>query len=756
MRKFSTLVIKFRAFIIIAFTLLTAFMAYFLKDLKINPDITTYLPKSDSVVARFNYIGRNYSSSLMAIVIVEAEKDVFTKETLEHTSELTTSLKLVEGVDYVTSLTNVLDIKKTDDGFEISRLIEENNLPKSSEELKKIKEYTLGKKLYRGNLVSEDSKYTVIVCRVNQDVDKNSVARKIKESVLSKKFPEKYYFEGVPFQLMNIMDLVIKDLMLLTPLIVLLIAFTLFISFRTFRGILIPVLAVAMGVIWSMGLMSILHVELSPISDAIPVVLFSVGSAYGIHIYNRFKRVVRDKSLKKEQSASALREVGLAVLLAGLTTVMGFLSFVFNAYLNIIKEFGIFSALGVFFVLIISITFSPALLSYFPVEKTHFQPLKAGKFHFLERFLNKLSAFITFHPKKILISSLLLLLGMVAGIPLIKDKIDILNYFRPETDMRITASIMNKEFGGSLPIMVLVRGDIQNPLVLEKMKKIKIFLEQQPDIKNVSYVGDFIEEMNDCMGEGKKIPDSRDKVSNLMFLIEGDDMLRQMINNDKTEAVIQAYVRNVETKRYREIYSSLNKLIESLSTNEITFTQSGMPGIYSNFDDSLMNNLLQSLVLSLVLIFITMIFLLRSIKSAFVGIIPLLFTMVVIFGFMGYAGIALDICTILIASITVGAGIDYSIHFITEYKNHIIKGRSIKDAISNTILISGKSIVINIITVMLGFLVLIFANLLPLVNFGILVAITMCFSGIGAITILPAVITLFNLKLVNKNKIISN
>jgi len=753
MKSFSKFVIKYRALVITVCLMITAVMAFFLKDIKINADITTYLPANDSVVARYNEIGRNYSSNLMGIIIVKAQNEVFSVETIRHINELTNSAKQIQGIEYVISLTNVLDIKKTEDGFEIGRLIDESKLPATREECTKIKEYVLSKPLYKGHLVSSDSRYTVIICKFSPDFDKNQVSKNIKDMVASKNFPEKFYFEGLPYQLLSIMDFVKKDLLLLTPLIILMLSLILFASFRSFRGVLVPVIGVGMGVIWSMGLMSIFDIRLSPISDAIPVVLFSVGCAYGIHVYNRFRMVVRTPEDKMKQSAEALSRIGTAVLLSGITTVMGFLSFIFGAYLTIIFEFGVFAALGVLFILILSITFIPALLSYFPVEKIHKPNARYKIYHPLDTFLTKLADIIITHPRKILVVSSIFLLLMAAGIPFLKNKIDILNYFRPHTDIRISASIMNNEFGGSLPIMVRVRGDIQDPATLTKMKKVKDYLEKQPEIRKASYVGDFLEEMNDCMGEGKCLPDTREKVSNLLFLIEGDEMLKQMINADKTEAIIQAYMRNVETKRYKELFSSVNNLLSELNSPEVSFTQTGMPGIYSNFDDSLMKNLLQSLILALVLIFICMVVLLRSLRSSFVGMVPLLFTIIIIFGFMGITGIALDICTILIASITVGAGIDYAIHFITEYKHHILQGKSVEDAIAFAVRISGKPICINVITVMLGFLVLIFANLIPLLNFGILIAITMFFSGLGAITILPAVISLFKLKLVKESDI---
>lgn len=112
MNSFSKLVIKFRAPIIAVCLLITGLMAFFLKDIKINADITTYLPESDSVVARYNEIGRNYASNLMGIIIMEAQDEVFSVETIRHINELTVSAKQIQGVEYVVSLTNVLDIKK--------------------------------------------------------------------------------------------------------------------------------------------------------------------------------------------------------------------------------------------------------------------------------------------------------------------------------------------------------------------------------------------------------------------------------------------------------------------------------------------------------------------------------------------------------------------------------------------------------------------------------------------------------------------
>ena len=123
--------------------------------------------------------------------------------------------------------------------------------------------------------------------------------------------------------------------------------------------------------------------------------------------------------------------------------------------------------------------------------------------------------------------------------------------------------------------------------------------------------------------------------------------------------------------------------------------------------------------------------------------IPIIATIIVLFGFMGATGIPLDIATVLVASIALGIGIDYSIHIITHFNHIHKKTKNLNGAMEETIVISGKAIVINVLSVSAGFLVLIFSQMVPLQNFGILVALSMVGSGFGALTLLPVLLILY-------------
>lgn len=235
-KKFVAIVLNNRISIVAVTILLTLGLGYQITNLRVNSDILSYLPKDDPAVVLFDKVGEEFGGNSLALMALESD-DVFTRETIEHINHLTEQFKLVDGVTEVTSLTNILDIKKTDDGLEVGKLIDENNLPQTTEEIDRLKRYTLSKDLYNGRIVSSDAKATLIVCRIKQSVDRLTVAKELKEITERANLTEKIYFSGIPFQMIEITDLILNDLKTLVPIVSVLICITLFLSFGTLRGV---------------------------------------------------------------------------------------------------------------------------------------------------------------------------------------------------------------------------------------------------------------------------------------------------------------------------------------------------------------------------------------------------------------------------------------------------------------------------------------------------------------------------------------
>ena len=746
MNKLAEGIIKLKWPIVIIVALLTAFFGYQFKDIKINSDIISSLPDDDPVALLYKNIGKEFGGNDMGMIVLETD-DIFTKEVIEHVKIITDTLKYTDGISTVTSLTDVIDIKGSEWGIEIGKLVDEYDMPDTQQELDSLKHRVFSKEMYKGSIVSEDGTSTLIMFTMLDGVDKQQLAYEIKEKIIKLNLPEKLYFGGLPMMMNDVSDLIISDIVRLIPIVFLLIAFILLISFRTARGVILPLLTAAISVIWTLGIMTLMGYEITMITNLIPVILLAVGSAYTIHVLNRINQCVEKD--RKKALRIALAYIITPVILAAVTTVIGFVSFVFGAYLTMIQDFGIFTAAGVFIALILSIFFVPALIAVFSMYKSADRIKRNGKEKksFLSNnILLPLKNLLFNHPKYIFIAWLVLLLLTINGIFMIERSVNMSNYFKKNNPTRITEDIMQEKFGGSLPVYVVFNGDIQDPDVLKMMKKTQDYMETIPGIDKTQSIADLIEEMNDVMGEGKKIPEVRAQIENLWFLIKGEDIMEQLVSKNLDKAIIQSMFASAESELAKDFEFAMETFVTENSTEECEIEVTGMPAVYVRLDSSLIDSQISSLIIAIIMVLVIVGLLLRSVAKGIYATVPIIATIIILFGFMGLTGIPLDIATVLVASIALGIGIDYSIHIITHF-NHSLNGSGdVDDALEETIMVSGKAIIINVVSVAAGFLVLLFSELVPLQNFGLLVALSMIGSGLGALTLLPVILILHHRK----------
>ncbi len=629
--------------------------------------------------------------------------------------------------------------------------MDEYNLPNKQSQLDSLKNYVFSKEMYKGAIVSEDGTATVVMFTLLPDADKQSVAKEIKSKVENLNLPETLYFGGLPMMMNDISDLILADIVWLLPIVFVIIALILLLSFKSFRGVLLPLLTAGIAVIWTIGIMVVTGYELTIISNIIPVVLLALGSAYTIHVLNSINQS-KEKD-RKQALIKALTYIIVPVILAAVTTAIGFVSFVFGAYLTMIKDFGIFTAVGTLIALLLSIFFVPALISAFSMYRKKVETDQPEKENILtHKILQPLVTLLFKHPKYLLTAWGILLLLSIGGMFFIKTSVNMADYFKKDNPTRVSEDVMQKKFGGSLPVFVVFEGDMQSPEVLKMMIKTEHFMKEDPNIDMTQSVADLVEQMNDAMGEGKMIPDDKAKIEQLWFLLDGQDVMTQLVSEDLDKGIIQSRFASVDSKNIDEFTSKMNKFIQENNSENIKIALTGMPSVYVKLNDSLIQSQFSSLILALVMVLLIVGLMLRSISKGVYATIPIIATIMILFGFMGITGIPLDIATVLVGSIALGIGIDYSIHIITGFNFHLKETGDAEKAIEKTILSSGKAVIINVISVAAGFLILIFSQIVPLQNFGILVAISMFGSGIGALTLLPIILILAN----RKRKIVAN
>lgn len=727
-----------RAIVLIVIALITLFFGYQMRNLKINSDIINSLPEDDPAASMYKKIGEKYKGSTIGIIIFNSE-NLYSAKSIEDIARITETVNKVEGVESVTSITNIINIKSDSLGMEVGQLVDEYNLPKSASELKALKEEIDQNEMYKGDIVSTDGKSTIIMFTLSPHVTQEKVAKEVKEKVEKLKITEKLYFGGLPMMMEELSDVIYTDMMWLIPIVMIVLLVILYLSFKTIRGAIIPLITVGIAVIWTLGLMALLGYEITMIGGIIPVVLFAVGSAYAIHVVNHISENVVSGNI--DGIIDSILYLLLPVFLSSLTTVFGFISFIFGSYLSMIKDFGMFCAIGTFFSFLLAIIFIPAVLSYLPQSKK----LKEKKEPFLSQYILKpISKLIVKHPKYIFSFWLIIILLGIIGTTKIDRSTNLASFFKSKSQTKISEMTLQEKFGGSAPIYIVFKGDIQDPKVLNEMMKMSDFLKTSRFISSTTSVADLVAQMNDAMGEGKKIPSDRAKVEQLWFLLEGQEIMGKLVSENLDEAIIQTRFASTSTKDTKLFLDSVNRYIKQHQHKGTQMEVCGMPNVYQQMDKSLLNSQLSSLAIAIILVLLLVSFSLKSIKLGIYGIIPILATVLAVFGFMGFTGIALDVATVSVASVALGIGVDYSIHTITAFNYYIKKTNDINSALESTILTTGKSILINAISVALGFSVLLVSQLVPMQYFGLLIALAMLFSSTGALTLLPVLLIIRN------------
>ena len=859
MKRLAGFVFRNRASIIVVFLVLTAFFAFWIKDLKLNSDSISYLPKDDAAVQLFNHLGDTFKQNDVVVVAVESG-DVFTARTLQDVDRLTQAFQAVDGVSTVLSLADMMDIRKAPDGgIEIGRLFEPGSAPTAPDRIRALRATVMGNERYRGGLVSRNGRATLIVCQIRSDARAGSIVEHLKAAAAASRAEEKLYFGGNPLLATELSSVMLRDLRVLIPVVSFLIILTLFFAFGTIRGVLIPLGSVLMSAVWIMGFMALVKVPLTLVSSIIPALLVAIGTAPCIHILSKFDEDVSRYGNRGEESQGAFREVGTRVVLAALTIVLGFSSFIAGSYLTTIRDFGIFASVGVIFSLLISIMFVPAVLGSMKVSPRRY---RRGEGRLIPRLMATWAGIVVRHRKTIIAASALVLLLGMAGIPLIRRESEFTTFLDQKNPVRVTEALLQRDFGGSRPLEVDFTGDLTNPFVLKEMLRFERFIAGQHLANNPLSLADLIAEMNDLIDNHKTVPDDRARVSNLMFMLEGQDIVNGLVSENRDEGQIQSMVGLLDSARLKGMTQSLDRYIRSMNRDlvevrmaslspqdraevtryrtqrayeellwliqkrtgriefdptqmkeEITslyrdswpspdpdaalsrvlpFTPAelqenkdfrsevegeladlsqlatavpvklfralsisrggqatpelitfnvrytGMPLISWHLDQSVLWSQAESLAIAIVFIFMLLALRLRSWRGGLMGLAPIVLAVVLMFGFMGLTGIPINVATVLVGSIALGIGIDYSIHFSVRFSTYYRGPSTAAAAVAKTIQTTGLAIIINVLAVTMGFIALLFADLLPLRQFGILTALAMIASGAGALSLLPA------------------
>jgi len=511
--------------------------------LRFYNNFISWLAPDDPVISLFVQTTEKFATNEIAMILVHPDQGVFTRKFLEKLKTFSQEMQDRSEIFLVHSLATAGDIKKIEGGIEVRDLLA--NVPRKAEELEEFKNYVLSKEDYQNNVISGNGEWVAISVYISSDYNSDDVVSQLVFPRAEQAFGEEgtVYHAGLPSDAHYLNKFAIRDITLLTPLIFVVIGIILFIAFRSVRGVLFPSLVVLLSSVWLFGMMGHLGIPLSFIITAVPVILTALGSAYGIHVLNKFNHDLQGPAkLQPAKLQHSTATIFVPVILAGLTTFVGFLSFK-SARLALIADFGFYAALGIGLALLIALTLIPALSSFAAFDRKK-ETADSG----FSASLGKLADFVIRRRIAVAVVAMLLLVFCIAGIPKLTKEINFIEYYPEDSVPRKAHDISVRNFSGAYAVLFYLEAEnVKSPAVLRLLRRGENFLLSLENVSQPASLVSIIHELNFQMNDRYALPESSAAVGNLWFFIDGRAELKQLVTGDNRETVVFSKTSQSET-----------------------------------------------------------------------------------------------------------------------------------------------------------------------------------------------------------------
>ena len=689
----------------------------------------------------------------------------------------------------VLSMANTDDIVGTLEGLDISPLYEET--PETPAEIKSLRSQVLANELFRNYLYSEDGRHTGIFVELATDEDDSENLYAIYQA-LERVFEENpgedvHYIAGFPIIAATLRTVIDRDTKKFFPFVALLAVFFLWLSFRRFIGVAVPMLVVGFSILFTLAIMVIFEVPLNSITSALPVFLISIGVADGIHMFSEYRDNRLEGQPREKAVSLMLEKLALPVTMTSITTAVGFFSLTVSDIIPILT-FGIFVAIGTLLAMVLSLVFIPALLMVLPEKKTESAVDSATttatssgmhQENFMDRliqkFLEGLTSWVLSNAKIILLGALIISGFSVYGLLQLKVESNLESYFKADAPFVVANKAMEK-MSGSRTINIVIKINEEgepwkNPENLKLVEDFQKFLSAEQRVKRTFSLVDLIKRISYAFNENRtefnRLPQTveileseetfeengqivkrgvkreisgRDLVAQYLVLYEnsGGDVLSDVIDSEYRNLNLSVNISSNSTIEEEKLLMRIDEYATQHFPPHFSMISAGMVPINVATSTEVVSSQILSLSGSLLAVLLMLVLIFHSFYRGVMGMIPLAFTVLFNFGIMGYSGVNLDIGTALVSSIVIGIGVDYSIHYLSRMFSEITQGADLQDAIASTVRRSGKAITSNAVTVGFGFLALGVSEFLPLVTLSWMIWLTLNISALATMILLPA------------------
>jgi predicted RND superfamily exporter protein len=763
-KKFASLLLRNKLLFTSIILLISGIMGYEASKIELSYEFAKILPDNDPTFIDYKNFKKQFGEDGNVMVVGFQDKDFFTLNKFNDWFHLSKSIKIINGIKEVLSVPTTFKIVRNDslEKMEFQPLI--SKIPTSQAEVDSIKTTFLNMPFYDGLVYNKKNGAVLMAITFNKS-SLNSKRRLdiVKEiKVLTEAFSQKHnisvHYSGMPYIRSQMMEKISHEMTLFLILAVLITGLILWMFFRSGMNVFFSLVIVAVGVIWSVGLLELFGYKITVLTGLIAPLIMVIGIPNCVFLINKYQSEYLLHKNKIKALARMIETIGVTLFLANVTTAIGFgvLYFTNSAML---VEFGVVAGISVLTTYIITLILIPVLLYALPVPKTKQTKHLEGKR--INALLSKIDQWVQF--KRPIIYTVTTIITMISIFGLVRVNIEgyVVDDLPKNDPIYTDLHFFEKSFNGVLPFEVSIDTKKENGLFTEnaktlyKIKALEAIFSNYPEFsKPLSIVGAIKFSYQAYKGGNPKyykFPSVTDlkKLSDYSGSIDNQNgKMKSFIDSSKSITRVSFQMADIGSERIKQLVTDIKPKVDSIfDPKDYKVSLTGHSLVFLKSNDYLLDNLFESLLIEILLIALVGMILFRSVSIIVLSKIPCLIPLVITAGIMGFLGIRFKPSTILIFSIAFGISSDGTVYLLTKYRQELLKTNGNATlAISNAIKDTGLSMIYTSVILFFGFSIFSVSSFGGTAALGILISLTLLISLFTNLILLPAILLSINSK----------
>jgi len=704
-----------RARLIIAIVVvlnIIALASFFRFDL--DTDFLNFFTSGNPKAEEFDRLNEKYQIGETISVLIEQDSSLLDTDNLQNVFRLQEDIEAIDGIFQVQSFIPS-EISVQGHIFQV----DEKFIDRHSDILKDFIE----DKYFRAEqfLSSDDSKGTIIV-NLEPEANTGDVILSL-EKIVQNEEKLNLSLAGNEIIKDTLWNYLLRILFILPPCALILVLLVFYSIIRNRLFTILSMIPAGLAALWTFGTIFWSGQELNLLTVISPIFVIVMGAADGLHYTTHFMENMSKYSNRYRLTRETLRMVGIPIFLTTITTMAGFASLTWTEVLPM-RQMGIFVSLGIGYAGVLSLFFLPAVLSRVKLPQ---EPPRTKDSRLIKIVLEASK-----HKAVISIGFLVIVVVSAFSIPRLEVVSNQLMFFKEDSPIRQTFDKVEKYFGGSLPLTAEIVADrgidtLRNYNFAEDILDTERELERLPGIQSAVSLFDMIVNINEIATGQDDYPQSPLAIQRILAQIDDED-LETLVSDDGLRMMI----------RTEDLDSlDIGKVEDFIDEHPDIRALTGMPVLFDEMNRLVVQSQIRSLGLALALIFIMLWVTLRRLRAALVALVPIIITIGAILGFLAISKFHLNVLTANLSAISVGVGVDYSIHLIHGIYYFRRQGLGRIDSVNSALSSLSKPILANAFGLAIGFSIFFFSPLRIHMQLASVMWVAMVVSSMAALLLIP-------------------